>query len=65
MVFDQFADACRAVDVRYDLEQEIGRSQRISHCLEIGLLVLIAHAADCNLQRSVVQPADKRVDLSL
>src|SRR5713101_8900021 len=65
MIFDEFADARRAVDMRYDLEQEIGCSQRSAYCREIGLPVLVAHGANGNLQQTVVQPANQRVDLRL
>src|SRR5262245_14144393 len=65
IVLDQLADACRAIDVRNNLEQEIGRQQRSFHRCEIGLLVLVSHSANGNRQRSVVQPADQFVDFRL
>src|SRR5215475_700541 len=65
IVLDQLADACRAVDVRNDLEQEIGRQQGSFYGCEIRLLVLVSHRADGDRQGSVVQPADQRVDFRL
>ena len=62
IVFDQLTNACRAVDVWYDLKQEIGRQQGSLYRREIRLLVLVTHRADCNRQGSVVQPADEGID---
>src|SRR5262245_1615010 len=45
VILDQLADSCRAVDMRNDLEQEIGRQQRSLHRRESGLLMLVAHSA--------------------
>src|SRR5262249_4644543 len=46
VVLDELADAWRAVDVRDDLEQEIGRLQRSFDRGEVRLPVLVSHRAD-------------------
>src|ERR1700730_8446841 len=65
MVFDQLADACCTVDVRQYLEQEVGRREGGFDCDEVSLLVLVAHGADGNPQRTIVERADQRVDFRL
>src|SRR5262245_62652830 len=43
IVLNELADAWRAVDVRNDLEQEIGCRQGSLYCCEVGFLVLVPH----------------------
>src|SRR6202022_3950414 len=64
MIFDQFADAWRAVDMRNDLEQEVRRRKRSPDLRQIGLAVLVAHRASGNPNGSVIQGTDQRVDFS-
>src|SRR5262249_19262238 len=64
-VFDDFADAWLAVDMRYDLEQEIRRFQCSLYRGEIARLVLVAHGADGDAQRAKVKLTNKRIDLCL
>src|SRR6202011_4434011 len=59
MIFDQFADAWRAVDMRNDLEQEVRRRERSSDVRQIGLAVLVAHRASGNPNGSVIQGTDQ------
>src|SRR4051794_31630798 len=61
-VLDKFAHTRRAVDLRYDLEQEIGCGKPSVNCCAVGLLVLVSHGADRNLQRTIVDRTDQRVD---
>src|SRR5450631_1394581 len=64
MIFDQFADAWRAVDMRNDLEQEVRRRKRSPDLRQIGLAVFVTHRASGNPNGSVIQGTDQRVDLS-
>src|SRR6476619_8421188 len=64
MIFDQFADAWRAVDMRNDLEQEVRRRKRSSDLRQIGFAVFVAHRASGNPNGSVIQGTDQRVDFS-
>ena len=60
MVFDKFADARPAIDVRNDFEQEIRRLERGFDLCQVGFAVFVSHCADRNSNRSVIQDADKR-----
>src|SRR6478672_8384159 len=64
VVFDQFADAWRAVDMRNDLEQEVRCRKRSSDLRQIGLAVFVTHRAGSNPNGSVIQGTDQRVDFS-
>jgi hypothetical protein len=64
MVFDQFADAWPAVEMRNDLEQEVRRRKRSPDLRQIGLAMFIAHRAGGNPNGSVIQGTDQRVDFS-
>src|SRR5215469_5444303 len=61
-IFDQLANARRAVDMRHDLEQEIRRQQRRHGRITIGWLVLIAHAAGGDPHRAIVEGPNQRID---
>ena len=64
MIFDQFADAWRAVDMRNDLEEEVRRRKRSSDLRQIGFAVFVAHRAGGNPNGAVIQGTDQRVDFS-
>src|ERR1700687_78160 len=64
MIYDQFADAWRAVDMRNDLEQEVRCRKRSADLRQIGLTVFVAHGAGGNPNGSVIQGTDQRVDFS-
>src|SRR5262245_25461828 len=65
LIFHELAHARPAVDVRDDLEQEIRQRHRGFDGVEVGLAVLITHGSGRDPKRSVIQRADKRIDLGL
>jgi hypothetical protein len=58
MVFDEFADARRAVDMRNDLEQKIWSRERSFDLRQVGFAVLVAHRAGRNAKRPIIQGSD-------
>src|SRR6516165_10159200 len=62
VVFDQLADPRAAVDMRYDLQQEIGCFERRFGRGAIGRLVLVTHGPSGHTDRAVIECADQRVD---
>ena len=63
MVFDELADAWRAVDVRNNLEEKIWSRERGFDVRQISFAVLVAHRAGRNAKRPVIQRSDECVDL--
>src|SRR5271170_870407 len=63
IIFDEFADARRAVDMGNDLEQEGWFRKRGVHGRKVGGAVLITHGGGCNADGAVVERTDQRVDL--
>src|ERR1700675_1806370 len=63
MVFDELADARRAVDMRDDLEQKIWSRERSFDVRQISFAVFVAHRAGRNAKRPIIQGSNKRVDL--
>src|SRR5262249_30871366 len=62
MVFDELADAWRAVHMRNDVEQKIWSRERSSDLRQIGFAMFVAHCASRDPKRPVVQGSDQRVD---
>src|SRR5262245_13728763 len=65
IVLNKLADPRAAVDVRDDLEQEVGRRQRGTDGVEIGGLVLVSHRGGRHPDRPVVERSDQLVDLDM
>src|SRR6516225_9315560 len=63
VVFDQLADPRAAVDMRYDLQEEIWRLERGLDGGVINRLVLVTHGPGRHPHGPVIQRADQRVDL--
>src|SRR5689334_10496106 len=63
MKLDQLANSRGAIDVRNDFQKLVGRVERSSHCLAIEGVVLVAHSAGRNAHITVVQRANKRIDV--
>src|SRR6516165_5256975 len=65
VVFDQLADPRAAVDMRYDLQQEIWRLECGLDGGVIGRFVLVTHSAGRHADGAVVERTDQRVDFRL
>src|SRR3979411_2464379 len=62
-VADELADPRGAIDVRNDLQQEIGSRQISEHPICRQRAMLVTHGRDCDPHRTVVQDAQQRVRL--
>src|SRR5215469_6633471 len=65
VILDQLANACRAVHVGNDLEQEIRCSKRGTDRGKIDGLMLVAHGRGCDPHRAVVERADQLIGLNV
>src|SRR5450830_1276093 len=62
-VADQFADACASIDMRNDLEQEVGCQHASTNRFKVQCSVLVAHGGGGYAHRAIVQRAYQRVFL--
>jgi hypothetical protein len=63
VVFDELADARRAIDMRNNLEEKIRRRKRSSDLCQVGFTVLVSHRTGRDANRPIIQRSDQRVDL--